>query len=290
MHENIGISIIGSGMVGTATGKGLAKLGYPVIFNDISDDRLTELRFEGYQTTPETSDAVASTSVSFICAQTPAFGDAYDLTFVEKAVVAVAEALQEKKGHHLVVVRSTVLPGTCRKILLPLLLRHSKSEPFEGCSFCYNPEFLRESTALEDFLHPSRIVIGENDLDSGNLLHRMYSRLGAPIIRTNFDAAEMIKLVSNAFLATKISFFNEIFVLCRKLGIDDRIISEAVSLDPRIGKYGVVGGQPFGGSCLSKDAKVFVQYLHDLHVNPDLLQTVLKINEEIRAYRCDGNA
>lgn len=278
------ISIVGSGVVGTATGKGLAKHGYKVIFNDTSVDKLKDLDSEGYQTTRNISEAIASTSISFVCVQTPTLNNgAKALRFVEKAVARIAEALRKKTDYHVIVIRSTLLPGACRERIIPLLQKHSKSRLFEHYGLCYNPEFLRQNSALEDFLNPSRIVIGEANRKSGDALETVYSRFGCPIVRTDFDTAEMIKIVSNAFLATKISFFNEMHMICRRLGVDDKLVSEAVSLDPRIGKYGIYGGRPFLGRCLPNDVKAFAKFIKKLDLNPDIIRTVIAINNSIKA-------
>jgi len=282
------ISIIGAGVVGTATGKGLTKLGHNVIFYDVNENRSKELIAEGYEAGSKMSDIVASTSVSFVCVQTPTTNDAIDLTFVKKAIVSIAKIVENKSTYHLVVVRSTLLPGTMRKVILPLLHKYCTRRLFDDYGICYNPEFLREASALKDFLNPSRIVIGTADSDSGRTLEELYLPLTAPIVRTDFDTAEMIKCVSNAFLATKISFFNEMYMLCEKLGINDRLVSDAVSLDPRIGEYGVFGGKPFSDGCLPKDTKAFARFIRNHKQNPDLLEVVLKINSDITKRTLQG--
>lgn len=276
------ISIIGSGVVGTATGKGLSKLGHLVVFNDVNGNRLKELFAEGHEVTHSVSDAVMSTSISFVCVQTPTVKGKIDLRFIRNAIISVARTLEKKRDYHLVVVRSTILPGTTRKVILPLLRRYCSSQLFEDYGVCYNPEFLRQATALEDFLNPSRVVIGVADKKSGDILEELYSPLTDSIIKTDFETAEMIKYVSNAFLATKISFFNEMYMLCRKLGIDDKFVSQAVSLDPRIGKYGVYGGRSFSGGCLPKDLEAFASFIKDLSTNPDIIESVLAINSEVK--------
>lgn len=221
-----------------------------------------------------------STSVSFVCVPTPLHKNTVDLTFVKKAIISIANALQ-KKSCHLTVVRSTLLPGTTRNVILPILQNNCNFKLKGDFGVCYNPEFLRQKTALEDFLKPSRVVIGESDHEAGDTLEDIYSPLNAPIIRTDFETAEMIKHISNAFLATKISFFNEMYAICQKLGIGDKLVSETVGLDPRIGKYGVYGGQPFSGGCLPKDTKAFAEFIKKIGVNPDILKDVLKINSEM---------
>jgi len=275
------VSIIGSGIVGTATGMGLAKLGHSVIFYDTNENRLKELCSERLEVGRNISDVVMSTSISFICVPTPTVKGATDPSSIRDTLISVSKPLRKKKDYHLIVVRSTLLPGTTRKVIVPLLRKRCNTTYGEGYGVCYNPEFLRQASALEDFLNPSRIVIGEADRKSGDTLEEIYSPLGAPMIRTDFDTAEMIKHVSNAFLATKISFFNEIYMICKKLNIDHRLVSEGVSLDPRIGKYGVQGGRPFAGGCLPKDVEAFTRFLESLNLNPDILKVVLDINKDL---------
>ena len=272
------LSIIGSGVVGGATGKGFVQLGHDVIFYDTEREKLRQLSSQGYKVCRNVFDAVTSSSFSFVCVQTPTDNGNVDLSFMKSAIVSIGKALKKKRDYHVVVVRSTLLPGTTRSIIFPILQRFANSRFF---GLCYNPEFLRQTSSLEDFLNPSRIVIGELDEKSGNGLAKLYSPLNAPTIRTDFDTAEMIKHVSNAFLATKISFFNEIYHVCRKLGIDDKVVSEAVSLDPRIGGYGVVGGRPFAGGCLPKDVVAFAKFLEGIKVNPDIVKVVLEINSRM---------
>jgi len=275
------ISIVGSGVVGAATGIGLKKLGHRVIFYDIDEKKLIELRSQGHEIRRNISDIIMSTSISFICVPTPTLKGATDLSFVKSVIFSISKPLQKKKDYHLLAVRSTLLPGTTRKVIIPFLQKCCKSKNPEDYGICYNPEFLRHANALEDFLNPSRVVIGEVNRKSGDILTELYSPFGAPIIRTDPDTAEMIKHVSNFFLATKISFFNEIYMICQKLNIDHQIVSEAVSLDPRIGKYGVYGGKPFAGSCLPKDVEAFSEFIQTLNINPDILRVVLEINQDL---------
>jgi|SRR5712692_1328840 len=125
---------------------------------------------------------------------------------------------------------------------------------------CVNPEFLRENAALTDFLSPDRIVIGEFDRKSGDELETLYKEFHRPVIRCTPEEAELVKYASNGFLATQISYFNEVHALCEKLGLDSQVVSQAVSLDMRIGRYGVEGGRPFDGRCLPKDIEAFLSY------------------------------
>lgn len=275
------ISIIGSGVVGEATGIGFQMHGNEVIFHDIDPKKLALLEEKGYNVSRNILEAVANSTVSFICVQTPTIGGQIDLKYIERATKGVAQSLREKDDYHLVVVRSTVLPFVTRTKIVPLLEQHSELKATEDFGVCTNPEFARHPSALEDFLNPNRIVIGELHKRSGDLLESLYADFKAPIIRTELETAEMIKYVANCYLATKISFFNEMFIICKKLKLNPHFISEAVSLDPRIGKYGIYGGRPFKGPCLSKDLEAFINFVKGRKLNPEQLSAVSKVNEEI---------
>lgn len=275
------ISIIGSGVVGKATGIGFHMHGNDVLFHDVNREKLTILKREGYKVTEDITEAVHHSIISFVCVQTPMVNGRMDLRYLEKATIDVARALSEKEEYHIVVIRSTVLPSTTHTIIIPLLEQYSELKAKKDFGVCMNPEFLREATALHDFLNPSRIVIGELDTQSGNLLEKLYEPFKAPIFRVDLCTAEMIKYVANCFLATKISFFNEVYIICRKLGLDSRVISEVASLDPRIGKYGIYGGRPFGGDCLPKDLEAFIVFVREMKINPELLSATFKINKKI---------
>jgi len=275
------ISIIGSGVVGKATGQGFRKCGVKSIFCDIDRIKLEELKAEGCEATQNVEEAVKASEISFICVQTPTLKERIDLSYVRKAAEQVGKALREKDDYHLVAVRSTVVPTTTRKKIIPLLERYSGLRASRDFGVCYNPEFMREAYALEDFLNPWRIVIGQLDQRSGDKLEELYSTFNAPKIRASLEEAEMIKYASNMFLATKISFFNEIFAICEKLKLDPNLIAEATALDARIGKYGIYGGRPFRGTCLPKDLEAFVSFVKDMKSNPKILDSVLSINRRL---------
>lgn len=278
------LSIIGSGVIGETAGIVFHMKGNDVMFYDIDKRKMGALKRQGYKVANSITTAVKNSDILLICVPTPTINKEMNFSYVKKATVNIAKALSKTNDYKVVVVRSTVLPSTTRCKVVPLLQRYSKSKPGKDFGVCVNPEFLREKYALHDFLNPSRIVIGELDKRSGDVLEKIYSSFDAPIIRTNLDAAETIKYVSNFFLAAKISFFNEIYMICCKLGLDADFISEAVSLDSRIGKYGVYGGKPFGGKCLPKDVEAFVNYVKCQRINPKLLEVILSINKEIASY------
>jgi len=278
------ISIIGSGVVGKATGIGFQTYGKGVIFYDIDEGKLSSLKREGYTITRNPTEAVIKSDVSFICVPTPTVNGQMDFSCVENALKNVACALCKKKKYHLIVIRSTVLPSTTRVKLVPLIEKTSRLKVGKAFGVCVNPEFLREVNALDDFLNPSRIVIGEFDKNSGDMLEQLYSSFKAPVIRTDLDTAEMVKVVSNAFLAAKISFFNEIYKLCKELKLDSHFISDIVAMDNRIGTYGIYGGRPFGGKCLPKDLEAFIDFIESKKMNPKILTATRYVNKEIARF------
>jgi UDPglucose 6-dehydrogenase len=285
------ILVVGSGVTGQATGKGFVKYGQKVIFYDIDNNKLQSLKEEGYEVSTSLQSAVQDCDVIFLCVPTPTVDGANDFSFVEDAVIAVSIALEGSNRYCVIALRSTVVPFTTRCKVVPLVEQYSKKKIGEEVGICMNPEFLREKSALKDFLSPDRIVIGEYDAKSGDLLEKTYSAINAPIIRTNLDTAEMIKYASNLFLASKISFFNEMHIIAQKAGVDSSTLSKAVSMDSRIGEYGVYGGRPFDGKCLPKDLAAFRAFVRTLNLNPKLLDAVSYVNYEIaeNAKKPDGD-
>ena len=275
------ISIIGSGWVGTALGKGLAKLGNEVIFYDVVDKNLPNF-------TKDISYAVENSDVSFISVPTPTTSEGIDLSYIKEAMKSIGNVLATKRTYHLVVVKSTVVPGTTENVVIPVLERYSGKKAGNEIGICMNPEFLTEISGTwskdegtkKDFFTEDRIVIGEYDKKSGDGLEEIYEPLNKPIFRTDLKTAETIKYASNCMLATKISYWNEIFLICKDLGIDSHVVADIVGLDPRIGRYGTVHGKAFGGKCLPKDLKAFVAFAKKYR-DIRLLKAVDEINEEI---------
>jgi nucleotide sugar dehydrogenase len=275
--------IVGSGVTGQATGQGFSIYGHDVVFHDIDANRLATLRKDGFNVTQSLPQAVQKSDIIFVCVPTPTANGSMDFSFIQNAIIGIGEALNQPTHYHIAVIRSTILPSATRLKVIPLLEEHSRSKVGEDFGVCMNPEFLRDESALQDFLNPNRIVIGEFDKQSGDFLEKAYSSIKAPIIRTDLDSAEMIKYASNLFLATKISFFNEIYMICKNLNIDSEVLGKVVSLDPRIGKYGVYGGRPFDGKCLPKDLEAFRSFVKSLDLNPILLDAVSSINNAFRS-------
>jgi UDPglucose 6-dehydrogenase len=300
MIENtMKISVIGTGYVGIVSGSCFAELGHDVICVDVDrtkidqinagvppiyEDGLSELlkKHAGHRLSA-TSDyefAVLNSDVSFICVGTPSdsMGN-IDLGIVKAASVSLGDALNKKKGYHVVVVKSTVVPETTEKVVLPIIEKHSGKRAGDF-GIAMNPEFLREGKAVHDFMHPDKIVVGSLDKRSGDIVASLYSGLPCEVTRTNPRTAEMIKYVNNSFLATKISFSNEVGNICKELGIDTYEVMKAVGKDFRIGPHFLNSGAGFGGSCFPKDVKALIGKAQEIGYDPQLLKSVIAVNEK----------
>jgi UDPglucose 6-dehydrogenase len=291
------IGIIGSGVVGSATGKGLHKLGYDVRFYDVLSSKLLTLKQEGYQVASNMNEVISDTDLSFVCVNTPiingraggygnkntSYSNHQDLSQIFAVLAEISIALDNNKigKHHLVAFRSTILPGTMRKVIIDYLQRNCKVRLGKDYDVCYNPEFLRQNSALDDFFKPDRIVIGEGIAGASRPILEIFKPLTKNIMITDYEEAEMIKFASNCFLSLKISYFNEIAMICRQLGIDDKEVSRGVALDSRIGNYGTIGGMPFGGACFPKDTSAMASFVKKLGLRTDLIETALQLNKEI---------
>lgn len=281
------ISIVGSGWVGENTGKGLIGLGHEVIFQDIQKKKVDELGEEGYRATTDLESAVMGSDTTFLCVPTPTEEGRINLDHMEAAVKDLGEVLGEKEDSHLVVVKSTVVPTTTENLVIPLLEKKSGKEAGKGIGVCMNPEFMTEIsntwTDEDDFqkgFSSDRIVIGEYDESSGDELEKIYEDVGVPVVRTGLKEAEMIKYASNCMLATKISFWNQIFQLCRRIDVDSDEVAQTVAMDPRIGKYGTIHGKAFGGKCLPKDLRALIAFAEEeIGKDPELLKAVENVNE-----------
>ncbi|RLG37147.1 hypothetical protein DRN79_03690 [Methanosarcinales archaeon] len=275
------ISIIGAGWVGTAVGRGFIEIGHEVIFHDIVDKDLPNF-------TKDIGYAVKNTDVSFICVPTPTDERGIDLSYVEEVSKNIGRVLSEKEEYHVVAVKSTVVPGTTENVVIPIIEKFSGKKAGEF-GVCMNPEFLTEiehswtdnESYKKDFFTEDRIVIGEYDSKSGDMLEDIYKPLKKPIFRTDLKTAEMIKYASNCMLATKISYWNEIFMICKEIGVDSQKVADIVALDPRIGRYGTIHGMAFGGKCLPKDLKAFISFA-ERYREVKLLKAVDEINEEMK--------
>lgn len=292
------ISIIGTGYVGLVTGACFAKLGNNTICVDVDKEKIEKINKgispiyevgleellskykDKIKATADYNYAIKNTDATFICVGTPSKKDGdIDLTFVENATIEIGKQLKDKNNWHLVVVKSTVLPGTTEKHVIPLLEKHSGKKAGTSFGVAMNPEFLREGVAIQDFLKPDRIVIGGYDKKSEDMLKNLHSEFNCPIIITRLSEAEMIKYASNCFLAAKISFINEIGNICKKLGIDTYKVAEGIGYDKRIGRAFLDAGIGWGGSCLLKDTKALIVKAKETGEKPRILENVIEVNE-----------
>jgi UDPglucose 6-dehydrogenase len=283
--EKAPIGVVGVGWVGLVTAACFAEIGHPVVARDIVSEKIESLKAgevpihepglpellranaERIEFTTDIGALLEHSPTVFVCVETPPTrsGDA-DLTSVRKAISELGE-----DGERTVVMKSTVPVGTGRTL----------SAEYPDVTYLSNPEFLREGSAVKDFLEPDRVVIGAGPDDAGEAdrLAGAYEPLGAPIVRTDISSAEMIKLASNAFLATKISFINEIANVSEELGADVTEVARGMGLDPRIGDRFLNAGLGFGGSCFPKDTQALKQLAGNSGYHFQLLNAVIEVNE-----------
>ena len=293
------ISVLGCGYVGAVTGACFAELGHDVFFVDLDlgkvkaigagvspifepglDELLAKNRARISATT-DTHQAIQETEIIFVCVGTPSNSDgSIDLTYIQSACRDIGNVLKQKDGKHTVVIKSTVLPGTTEGVVRQILEEVSGKKAHVDFGLASNPEFLREGSALSDFFSPDRIIIGVSDNYAQQAFDELYSSFECPKLCTTIPVAEMIKYVSNAFLATKISFANEIGNICRKIGIDTAEVFTGVGMDHRINPAFFQSGIGFGGSCFPKDVHALIAKAEDLGVNPRILKEVSRVNDE----------
>jgi UDPglucose 6-dehydrogenase len=278
------ISIIGAGVVGTATGKGLAQHGHDVSFVDINRDRIEILRKEGYAAS-DTLILGDEPAIIFLTVPTPNDGYRWDLDYIKAAARSVGEALHQSKAVHTVVVRSTVPPGTCDNIVRPILEEITGKVVNEGFALASNPEFLRARSALEDFLHPRMTVVGSRSPRTLERLDDLLRPFGGELRRYNEpETAELIKCTHNLFNATKISFWNELFQVSEHLQLDPKAVASAVAVSSEASynpEYGIAGGTPYGGACLPKDTKGFLGFAKSIGVQVPMAAATDEVNERM---------
>jgi GDP-mannose 6-dehydrogenase len=296
------VSIFGLGYVGTVCAGCLAKDGHeivgvdpvrtkvdlinsgkaPIIEADIDEIIAEAVKAGRLRATDDSDQAIQDTELSVVCVGTPSqINGNLDLTHVRHVCEQVGQALKNKLERHTVVIRSTILPGTMRRMIIPVLEENSGKKAGVDFGVCNNPEFLREGSAVADFSFPSKTVIGEVDRPSGDKLAQLYTKLDAPLIRTEIETAEMIKYIDNSWHALKIGFANEIGNLCKSFSVDAHKVMEIFCLDKKlnISPAYLMPGFAFGGSCLPKDlrALAYSAKLHDLQL--PILNSILPSNE-----------
>ena len=295
------ISIFGLGYVGTVCAGCMASEGHTVVGVDVNaakvegmnagiapivEPKLPELFADAHKAgrlsaTTSAADAVHRTSISLVCVGTPSQANgSLDLVYMKRVCEEIGDALRTKTTPHVVVLRSTMLPGTTEDLLIPILEAHSGKKVGEGFGVCYNPEFLREGSSVYDFYNPPKIVVGESSKGAGDELLSLYAGIEAPTLRTRIRVAEMAKYCDNAFHALKVSFANEVGNLCKKLGVDSHDVmavfceDKKLNLSPAYLKPGFA----FGGSCLPKDVRALTYEAKRFDLDSPLLNAILPSN------------
>jgi GDP-mannose 6-dehydrogenase len=296
------ISIFGLGYVGTVSAGCLADDGHevvgvdplptkvdlinrgqsPIIETDIGEIIAATVKAGRLRATSDPGQGIRDTELSFVCVGTPSQPNGnLDLRYIRRICEQIGEALKSKSARHTVVIRSTILPGTMHKMVIPTLEEFSGKKAGVDFGVCNNPEFLREGSAVKDFRQPPKTVIGESDQASGNILAALYKKLDAPLIRTNLETAEMVKYVDNSWHALKIGFANEIGTLGKALGVDAHEVMKIFCQDRKlnISTAYLSPGFAFGGSCLPKDLRAlsYQAKMHDLQL--PILTSILPSNE-----------
>jgi GDP-mannose 6-dehydrogenase len=296
------VSIFGLGYVGAVSAGCLAQEGHivigvdrartkvelinagqsPIIEAEIGEIIAAGIRAGRLCAMHDSVQAIRDTDLSFVCVGTPSqVNGNLDLTYIRRVCEEIGVALRSKAARHTIVIRSTILPGTMRRVVIPILEEYSGKEAGIGFGVCNNPEFLREGSAVMDFKFPAKTIIGELDEASGDMLTALYAKVDAPLIRTDLETAEMVKYIDNSWHALKIVFANEIGNLCKSLAVDGHRAMEIFCLDKKlnISAAYLSPGFAFGGSCLPKDlrALAYMAKLRDLEL--PILSSILRSNE-----------
>ncbi len=296
------ISIFGLGYVGAVSAGCLATDGHevigvdpnktkvdlinqgttPIIEKDIGEMIAATVKSGHLRATADVRDAVFGSDMSLICVGTPSqLNGNLDLSHVRKVCQEIGAAIREKDTFHVVVARSTMLPGSMRSLVIPTLEAASGKVAGVGFGVCNNPEFLREGTAVYDYYHPPKTVIGESDEKAGALLVRLYEKMDAPLVRTDVETAEMVKYTDNTWHAVKVAFANEIGNICKAVGIDGHKVMEIFCQDTKLNlsPYYMKPGFAFGGSCLPKDVRALTYKARSLDLDLPLLNSILPSNQ-----------
>jgi UDPglucose 6-dehydrogenase len=296
------IGIVGLGFVGLSLTSVLASKGYSIIGIDVDikkckqiangkspffEPKLEKTLRDGLRKKLRISNDISlvkNCDFIFVTVGTPQNQNgSIDLSMIKKSVTELGKTMYKNKKNQVILVKSTVTPGTMKKYVLPILEKNSKKKAGKDFGLISNPEFLQESNAIKDTIFPHAVVLGGHNTKYMKKAKTFFSKLhpNTPIIITNHQTAEMVKYANNSFLATKISFINQLSNICQNIpdaNIDD--IAKTIGLDPRIGKLFLNAGPGYGGSCLPKDMKALISFATDVGVKPILLNAVEKINQK----------
>ncbi len=296
------ISIFGLGYVGAVSAGCLAQDGHtvigvdpyqpkvdlinagqtPVIEEDIGEIIAAAVKDHRLSATTDVQTAIRNSEISLICVGTPSQANgSLDLKYVRAVCEEIGSALKSKNDFHVVVARSTMLPGSMRAVVIPTLEEYSGKKAGVDFGVCNNPEFLRESTAVYDYYNPPKTVIGETDARAGDLLARLYEHLDAPLIRTSVETAEMVKYTDNVWHALKVGFANEIGNISKALGIDGHEVMNIFCTDTKLNlsPYYMKPGFAFGGSCLPKDVRALTYKARSMDINTPILNAIIPSNQ-----------
>jgi len=296
------ISIIGLGYVGAVCSACFAHEGHNVIGVDLDEVKVNLINnakspivekdldvfiaeavaAKRLEATTDLKYAIQNSDITIICVGTPSQNNGeLDLAYIEAAAASIGEVLKAKSQYHIVSMRSTVLPGTAKNSVIPVIEKISGKKLGVDFGYVSNPEFLRESTAIADFYQPALTVVGTEDEQSVAIFKELYSFLDSPLYATNIEVAEMMKYASNSWHATKITFANEIGMICKNIGIDSHTVMDIFCEDTKlnISKYYMKPGFAFGGSCLPKDVRAIVHKAKSLDVTTPLLNSLMESNE-----------
>jgi GDP-mannose 6-dehydrogenase len=296
------VSVFGLGYVGSVSAASFAADGHTVVGVDVNPDKVASLN-EGrspivekgldelirdnaangrLRATTSTAEAVRDTDLSLICVGTPSRKNgSLDLTYLERVAEQIGEALEDKSRYHVVVVRSTVLPGTTHEVVIPALERASGKKYGTGFGVTVNPEFLREGTAIQDFRHPPLTLVGHNYQSDAEPTKALYANVEAPIETTTIRTAEMMKYASNTWHALKVTFANEIGNVCKRVGIDSHEVMNIFCKDTKLNlsSYYMKPGFAFGGSCLPKDVRALQYRAREVDLDMPVIQAILGSNQ-----------
>lgn len=297
------ISVFGLGYVGAVSAACLARDGHDVVGVDTNalklelirggrapivepglDEIITEELAAGrLRVTADVPTAVRCSDLLLVCVGTPGLRNGgIDLQYVRRVCEEIGGALRDHPGAPVVVMRSTLLPGTMRETVIPILEARSGKRAGDEFGVCLNPEFMREGTAIHDYHHPPKTVIGELNAASGDLLASLYTHFAAPLIRTDIGTAEMVKYADNAWHALKVGFANEIGNLCKSIDVDAHRVMDVFCQDTKLNlsAYYLKPGFAFGGSCLPKDLRALLYRAKTLDLTLPILSAILPSNEQ----------
>ena len=297
------ISIFGLGYVGSVTAACLAGNGHQIVGVDCNPAKVETMNAGGspiveaqmasliakgvadglLRATTDAEQAVLDTDISFICVGTPGLRSGkLDLTYIERVCCEIGQALKRKTSPHVVVLRSTVLPGSTESVVIPILEKSSERQCGPAFTVCYNPEFMREGSAVADFFCPPYTVLGSRGVSDLAPLRDVYRGIAGRTFETSIPTAEMVKYVSNAFHALKVGFANEIGALCKQMDLDTKTVTSIFTSDTRlnISAAYLSPGFAFGGSCLPKDLRALRHRAQEVDLNLPLLDAIMPSNTE----------